>query len=179
MPTRVERGCGLRLMRQLKVSDPAPFLSFKLEGAQGSRCPPIRREDDMWWPDPELSISVRPHAEAVTSYREWILHLTPEGPRLRSLWSSTIWKPRQLRRQTACPRSGTSTPGPGGEAQRRFPHRFAQTPGSLRDRRSSEEGSFVCRWRHPPIQGSFRVGPRHLLVVGLESAIRGAGGPSE
>jgi hypothetical protein len=66
-------------MRQPKVADPAPFLSFRVEGAQGSRCPPSRREDDMWWRDRELSISVRAHAEAVIGYREWILYLPPEG----------------------------------------------------------------------------------------------------
>jgi hypothetical protein len=51
---------------------------------------------------------------------------------------------------------------------------------SLRDRRSSKGGTCVSRGRHDPDpRDRSRVGPRHLLVVGVESAIRGAGGPSD
>jgi hypothetical protein len=150
VPTRVKRGCGLRLMRQPKVSDPAPFLSFRVEGAQGSRCPPSRREDDMWWPDPELSISVRAHAEAVTGYREWVLSPTPEGPRLRSLWSSTMWKPRELLKANCLPPFGYINAWAWGAAQRRFPHRFAPDPrcrcgiaGRARKGHSSVDGGIT------------------------------------
>jgi hypothetical protein len=104
------------------------LLSFRVEGARGSRCPPGRREDDVWWPDPELSLSVRAHAEAVTGYRDWILHPTAEGPRLRSPWSSTMWKPRESLEASCLPLFGYINAWAWREAQRRFPHRFAPDP---------------------------------------------------
>jgi hypothetical protein len=82
----------------------------------------------MWWPDPELSLSVRAQADAVTGYRDWILHLTSDGPRLRSLWSSTVWKPSEPLEASCRPLYGYINAWAWRTAQSRFPHRFAPDP---------------------------------------------------